>query len=310
MLKNEIKKVSIIGAGAVGCFYGTKLQKNGFDVQFQSKFLFNNHVNQLKINSIWGNFDTNINIHETVEKLSNNDLIIFSTKITDFENDLNFMKHSIQKLANKNSIILLLQNGINIEEKLQQVFPVNPILGGLAFTCINRNNNIIDHIDYGNIKIGANLSKYNFIAKHIVEIFKKSGIETDYLRNLRLGRYEKLLWNIPFNSLSVILNCTTEKLVLEGSTKNLARNLMLEVIKIAKKDGIPLKKSMVDTMINRTISMKPYKTSMLLDYEKGNKLEIESILKQPINIAKSYNIKIPYIDCIYHLLSAINYKLN
>jgi 2-dehydropantoate 2-reductase len=199
-----------------------------------------------------------------------------------------------------------LQNGINIEEKLQISFPNHAILGGLAFTCINRvSPNKIEHIDYGKIKIGSNLNKHNEIAKKVVLLFQNAGIDCDYLPSLRMGRYEKLLWNVPFNSLSVLFKSKTDMLIKEDTTRILAYNLMVDIYKIARKDNIPLNKKIIPEMIERTIKMKPYKTSMLLDYQAKRKLEIETILGEPLRTAMKYKLKVPYLENIYYILKHI-----
>jgi 2-dehydropantoate 2-reductase len=303
---NEIESLGILGAGAVGSFYGCKLQKFGIKTEFQSQLLTREKVQKLNIKSIWGNFSLPIAVFSDPNGMSKSDLIIISTKIIDIEEDMEKLQSWLKYLLKPNSIILLLQNGINIEEKLQISFPNHAILGGLAFTCINRvSPNKIEHIDYGKIKIGSNLNKHNEIAKKVVLLFKNAGIDCDYLPSLRMGRYEKLLWNVPFNSLSVLFKSKTDMLIKEDTTRILAYNLMVDIYKIARKDNIPLNKKIIPEMIERTIKMKPYKTSMLLDYQAKRKLEIETILGEPLRIAMKYKLKVPYLENIYYILKHI-----
>lgn len=308
--KNEIRTLSILGAGAVGCFYGSKLQKSGLTVEYLSKFLHDNKTKKLTVESIWGNYEVPVKTFSSTEFMQKADLAIVSSKVIDLERDSKSLVENLKAVVSSETVILILQNGINMEERIQSAFPNNVILGGLAFTCINRmNHRLIQHLDYGKVKIGANLKKYSKIAESVVHLFHNSGIECEFINNLRMGRYEKLLWNIPFNSLSVILNATTDELVKEDSTQPIARNLMMETIEIAKKDGIRLKKSLIETMIQNTIKMKPYKTSMLLDFEKGYYMEIESILGEPLRLARKYNLKTPHMETIYYLLKNIQSKI-
>ena len=303
---NEIESIGIVGAGAVGSFYGSKLQKYGIKTEFQSQFLFKAKVQKLNIKSIWGDFSLPIDVFSDPSGMKKPDLIIISTKIIDIDEDVEKLKSWLKYLIKPESIILLLQNGLNIEEKLQISFPNHAILGGLAFTCINRvTPNKIEHIDYGKIKIGSNLKKHNEIAKKIVLLFQNAGIDCDYLPSLRMGRYEKLLWNVPFNSLSVLFKSKTDMLIKEDTTRMLAYNLMMDIYKIARKEKIPLNKKIIPEMIEKTIKMKPYKTSMLLDYEAKRKLEIETILGEPLRVAMKYKLKVPYLESIYYILKHI-----
>jgi 2-dehydropantoate 2-reductase len=305
--KNEIQTLCVLGSGAVGSFYGSKLQISGLNAEFQSKNMYLHGTKSLKVFSIWGNYQLEIQVHESPHTMKKSDLIIVSTKMTDFEKEFRRISDHLKKVSHGSSIILFLQNGINFEEKIQDIFPNNPILGGLAFTCINRTSyEEIHHIDYGKVKIGSTLKAFDDSAKKVVQLFQIAGIETEYLPSLRFGRYEKLLWNIPFNSLSVVLKSKTDRLVHEGSTLELAKKLMNDVYKIAKKEEVPLTKKMIRDMIQRTKQMRPYKTSMLLDFEANRELEVESILGEPLRIAKKLNVKVPYIEFMYYLLKHIN----
>ncbi len=305
--KNEIQSLCVLGSGAVGSFYGSKLQIFGLNAEFQSKNMYLHGTKFLKVFSVWGNYHLKIEVHETPLTMKKSDLIVVSTKITDYDSDFRTISDHLKMVSHDSSIILFLQNGINFEERVQEMFPNNPILGGLAFTCINRTSfEEIHHIDYGKVKIGSTLKAFDDSALKVVQIFQKAGIETEYLPSLRLGRYEKLLWNIPFNSLSVILRSKTDRLVQENSTLELAKQLMNEVYKIAKKEKIPLTKKMMQDMVQRTKQMRPYKTSMLLDFEANRELEVESILGEPLRIAKKLNVKAPYIECMYYLLKQIS----
>ncbi len=307
-----ISNIAVVGAGAVGGFYGAKLQKSGFSVQFFSNFLKDTKI--LTIKSIWGDFVIPIQVFNDNHLMQQAELIIISTKlITQIS-----VENLIIPILKKNSIVLFLQNGINQEEKFYNVINKNKelkklnivILGGLAFTCINRiSQKEIHHIDYGKIVIGSLLKSHNNIAKNIVKIFQNAGIETEYTNNLRKSRWEKLLWNIAFNTLSVIANKSTTKDLIESNyTKELSIQLMKEILKIAEyeKNSPGVKK--IKEMLERTEKMKPYKTSMLLDYENKKPMEIDAIVGEPLNLAKKYKIHTPYLNFCYNLLKFLDEK--
>jgi len=309
----DIRSIAIIGAGAVGGFYGAKLQNAGYQVEYLSKFL---NSGRLKIKSIWGDFEVSIKVFDDTKKMQIPDLIIVSTKLLP---DIPMIE-IIQPLLKENSLILFLQNGINQEEKFYSFINKNKlykkmnlvILGGLAFTCINRiSPKEIHHIDYGKIKIGALLKEHQREAKKIVEIFQSAGIESEYTENLRKARWEKLFWNIAFNTLSVLGNqATTDELIQSPYTEELAKLLMLDIYKIAQHEKNAPNKKIVQDMIERTRKMKPYKTSMLIDFENKKPMEIDAIVGEPLNLAKKYKIDTPYLKFCYNLLKFLDKKIN
>ena len=307
----DIRSIAIIGAGAVGGFYGAKLQKAGYHVEYFSKYL---KSGLLKIKSIWGDFEISIKVFDDTKKMQKPDLIIVSTKLLP---DIPIIE-IIHPILKEYSLILFLQNGINQEEKFYSFIKKNKlykkthlvILGGLAFTCINRiSPSEIHHIDYGKIKIGSLLKEHQYIAKKIVELLQNAGIETEFTPNLRKARWEKLFWNIAFNTLSVLgNNANTEELIQSTYTEELAKLLMLDIYKIAQREKNAPNKKIIQDMIVRTKKMKPYKTSMLIDFENKKPMEIDAIVGEPLNLAKKYKIDTPYLKFCYNLLKFLDEK--
>lgn len=302
-------KIAVIGAGAVGAFYGAKLQASGLDVEYYSKKLAQYSNKKLKIQSIWGNFEIKARAFSQTTEMSLSDLVIISTKVTNLQQDSKDILSLVQPILHSKTILLFLQNGINMEETISKKLK-NPILGGLAFTCINRiAPNVIHHLDYGLVKIGALHSKYKQHALDIVNLFQNAKIEVLFTKDLRQSRFEKLLWNVPFNSLSVICNTDTKTLIQNPHIKNLSYQLMNEVKTIATHEGKKITKTMIEEMIYKTESMQPYKTSMLLDYESKKKMEVDAILGQLVQLAKKYKLFTPHLNTVYSILDLYNKKL-
>lgn len=303
MKKLNINNICIIGAGAIGTFYGAKLQNTDCLVQYYSPSS-QSKKRKIQIKSIWGDFDIIADFYSDISQINPADLIILSTKALETISSGSLI-HSV---IHEKSIILVLQNGINEEEELSKKYPQNPVMGGLAFTCINRMSpNEIHHIDYGTIKIGALNPDHNQLASELVEFFKSAGIQTIYGEPLRLLRWQKLLWNIPYNSLSVAAGMiTTEQIIEDEKLNDLSHKMMKEVQQIALSEGIHLSNHEIETMQKNTRKMKPYKTSMMIDYQKKRPMEIESILGEPLRIAKKNKVNVPIIETIYSLLSFYN----
>ena len=95
------------------------------------------------------------------------------------------------------------------------------------------------------------------------------------------------MWNIPFNGLSVVQNVLTDQLVQNPETRALCRALMLEVAEGAAACARPIGPDFIEKMMADTEKMKPYAPSMKLDFDRGNTLEIESILRQSASRSQS-----------------------
>src|SRR5436309_15576834 len=133
----------------------------------------------------------------------------------------------------------------------------------MAFTCINRvGPGSIEHTAHGYIRLGEFGGGPSPRASHIADIFNASGVPCDVLDDLKYGRWEKLVWNVPFNGLSTVLDQTTDLLLSTEAGTQLVRELMTEVFAGARGVGVELPASLIDAKVEQTRGMGAYKTSM------------------------------------------------
>ena len=300
------ESIAVVGAGAVGMFYGSKLQKSGLRVEYQSrKTAAALEKSQLQVKSIWGDYCIDARVFDSTSEMKKADIIILSTKVLD---NINYSTLLAPIIKNE-SIIICLQNGIGLEEELQSEFSSCFIVGALAFTCINRTGTAgIEHLDYGLVKVGPLAEKDQKAARLFHGLLVKAEIEAEYHDNLRLLRWQKLLWNVPFNSLSVIGRADTGELVKEKPMLDLSKEIMREVQSIALYENCIINDDEIEEMLRRTINMKPYKTSMLLDFENKRPVEVSAILGKPISLAERYGIKVSCMRTLKALLEFLQQK--
>ena len=139
------------------------------------------------------------------------------------------------RLLGPGSGILLAQNGIGVEPAYAAAAPGREVLGGLAFLCAQRTGpRRVAHLDFGALTIavhapgdaaGGITGLMRGIAEDLTAARTPALLDEDLIR----ARWRKLLWNIGFNPLSVILDATTDELMADPDTVTLIRTLMTEV---------------------------------------------------------------------------------
>jgi len=290
-------RIGIIGTGAVGGYYGALLVKNGLDVHFLLNSDFD-HVrdNGLLIESKDGDFALDaVNAYHRSVDMPKCDLIIVALKTT--HNDL--LKSILPDTIKGNGIIVMLQNGLNIEKDIAEIIPSATVIGGLCFLCSHKiGPGHIRHLDYGSIRLGEYGKDDVAVGvtkelKLISDTFSKAGIPIHIAENLGRARWEKLVWNIGFNGPTVILNATTDLIVKNKSSCAMVNEIMLEVIQGARICGYDISEDFSEIMLNATKQMADYSPSMKLDYDAGRPLETENIYWRPIYAAekKGYDMK-------------------
>ena len=292
-----IMKYAIIGTGAIGGFYGARLDKAGLEVHFLLHTDYQYVVDHgLTIDSCDGNFTLpSPKVYDSTTKMPQCDVVIVALKTT--QNHL--LPSLLPPLLKPDTIILLIQNGIGVEADVQQLFPSQPIAAGMAFICSAKAGpGHINHQFYGNINIGNyschNPQRYG----QMLADFRAAGIgaaDVEYLE----ARWKKAVWNMPFNGMTVALNTTTNRLLSCESTHRLIYDQMLEVIGAAQALGVKnLDTRFADKMIANTIKMPPYSPSMKLDFDFHRPMEINYLYTRPIAEARAAGFAMPKLEML------------
>ena len=297
-------KYAVVGTGALGGFYGGMLAHAGNDVHF----LFHSDYdfvckNGLKIDSVSGNFHLqNINTYHSTDQMPKCDVVLVCLKTTNNE----VLKKILPPLLHSNTCVIMVQNGLNIEADLAKSFPNLSIAGAMAFICSNKiGEGHIAHLDYGKITIGSFQGENKELLRQVCNDFIASNVPAEFSDNLKESRWQKLVWNIPYNGLCVVLNTTTEKLMIYHETYELVRDLMLEVIGGAKACGVQIDEELVQMMLDSTSTMEPYAPSMKLDFDYKRPLEIGAIYSAPLAEASSKGFDMPKVKMLEQQLQFI-----
>ena len=297
-------KILVIGAGAIGSFYSAKLAQVGVEITLwcRSDYDFIKK-NGIKIESYEGDFQfiphkILKNLHEIDDEF---DYILIATKALQTI-DIPSLIKNILKAKTK---IILIQNGIHIEKNIAENFPNNELISAIAFIGVSRKSaGVICHQEYGKIIIGTYGKKASDAVHFLENLWKKSGIEVVVTDEILLERWKKLVWNGAFNPLSVVLRGkNTAEILNSDLALNLVKNIMNEICNLAKIDNCELPSDVIEKNILATQKMKPYKTSMLLDFEAGREMEVEAILGNAIKFAQSKSMSTPYLSTIYAIIA-------
>ncbi len=293
-------KILVIGTGAVGGLYAAKLAQAGAEVTVLCRSDYDLvKKSGIFIKSHWGNFHFTPKkvLHDLSQYQDQADFILVATKVLPEISVIDL----VSPVLSVNSSVVLLQNGIHIEKPIVKNFPQHHLISVIAFVCAAKNAPaIIYHQDYGRLIIGDFPNGVSAKTFELIELLKKSGVPVEASKNIQLERWKKLVWNSAFNPISVIAGGVDTKAILENfDLQKLAKNVMQEVCLLAKVDGFELPENIIEKTIDLTEKMRPYKTSMLLDFEAKRPMEIEAILGNAISFAKEKSVAVPFLSRLY-----------
>ena len=299
-------RIAIVGTGAIGCYYGAKLAYFGRDVHF----LMRGDVEEirrfgLRIRGRGENLRVaKVQHHASTEEIGPCDLALIAVKTTSNSDLIKLLP----PLLHETTMLLTLQNGLGNEEFLAENFGAERVLGGLCFVCVNRvSRGVIEHYDHGYIAIGEH-DRYPQPRTHdVASEFQRCGVVCGLVENLALERWRKLVWNVPFNGLSVAAGgIDTAAILSDDQLRSECLELMDEVIVAANKCGFPLPAAAAIEQVKRTESMGAYTPSTLIDFQAGRPLEVEAIWGEPLRRAAAAGALTPRLQELYEKLKTMN----
>ena len=299
-------RIGVIGAGALGLYYGAMLQRGGHEVHFLLRRDYQAISKAgLQVFSVNGDFHLpQVNGYLTAAEIGPVDLVLVGLKT--FSN--HHLVGLIKPLLGPDTAILTLQNGLGNEELLAATFGAQRVLGGIAFLCSNRGTpGSVQHLGEGKIRLGEFSGGLTPRSLAMAELFAAAGVPCTAVADLRRARWEKLVWNIPFNGLSALLQKDVTKLLNQSDSRQLVKELMLEVIAGANQQPLdePINpEEFSQQLITFTDGMDHYRPSMMIDRAEGRPLELAAIYAIPLQQAAAVGMAMPCTAMLHKLLAS------
>ena len=316
----SIPKILIVGTGGVGVIVSfgllssgsaevTSIVRSQYDIVRSQGYT----ITSLTYGNV-SNFRPANVVKDVKEAISYGpfNYIIVSTKNTP---EIFKVEDLIEPVVSCGTSIVLIQNGIGIEEGVIQKFPKNVVLSGVSQMGSVNKNALVNHsggVDrlsigyFGNKNLSTELQEK--VARKFVDIYSNKHNICAYVPDVKYMRWKKLVYNASLNSVCALSGVDIGRLEAFGGMQGLVRPAMKEIISIAKADGIILSDDLIEEMI-RIDDGKWYKPSMLIDLENDNYMEIVNILGNPLRIAAKANIPAPYLTVFYEMLLVIQKRI-
>ena len=293
--------------GAIGGFYGAKLAHAGKEVHFLSHSDYQ-YVKErgLQVDSCDGSFHLpQINAYGAASDMPKCDVVLIGLKTV----NNHLLPELLPPLLKEDTLVVLIQNGIGVEEDVQKMFPEVQLAAGLAFICSAKTEpGRVNHQCYGYINIGNYSCKQQEKIDEAVDDFRKAGVDANEVEYLE-ARWKKAVWNMPFNGMTVALNTQTDILLQHPSTLQLIKDQMMEVIEAAQACGVKnIDESFAEKMIYNTVHMTPYSPSMKLDFDFKRPMEINYIYTRPIEKAREAGYQMRKLEMLEQELRFLESK--
>lgn len=302
-------RIGILGSGAIGGFYGLMLARAGFDVHFLLRSEFAAVASQgLQVNSaVHGSLHLdNVQAYQSVSEMPPCDWLLVGAKTTSNAE----LAPLITQAAAQGAKVVLMQNGLAVEDELRPLLPDSlHLLGGLCYICAHRSApGVVEHQALGNVNLGyhsgpaSDIESRQQILEQGCALFQAAGLDSIGMAELNQARWQKLVWNVPYNGLAVLLGSATTALMGNAESRALIEAIMQEVVDAAGACGYQLPAGFAGKLLTATDRMPDYLPSMYHDFALQRPLELHAIYAAPLAAAAQAGCAMPRTEMLYQTL--------
>lgn len=304
-------KIVIVGIGGVGGVIGGKLaQYGGENVSF---FCRGKTLEELLSRGLEFRSNNGVSIiHPNMAtnspyKIGEADVVVFAVKNYSIESVVN----EVKPIVGKDTVIIPLLNGLSAERKLKAVFGESDTLGGCIYTSafvvapgiVQQNGNILKVL-FGNSSLTQeeNTRKYSGIC----DVFNAAGINTVLTSNIENEMWSKFIMISSLATATSVYMRNIGELFSDKGSADMFKGLVREIVSVAKLKRVILPENIEEDTLKKSMSFVPEtKTSMQLDFEKGNENELEALTGYVCEEARKLGIDVPLYDMAYDKLKNV-----
>jgi 2-dehydropantoate 2-reductase len=303
-------KILVMGAGAVGAYFGVRLHQAGEDVVFGAR---GSNLRALKehgldLKSPRGDFQGPVRATDDPREFAPYDLILFCVKMYDTA----AAARSLNGCLAPEGVILTLQNGVESEARLTEYFSREAIMAGCARVGAELvAPGKIVHMTTGVIEFGELDSGETPRARRIADAFRRAGIYGELVDDILTFRWSKLLWNSAFNTVATLTRQRVGEIIEDADGMRLIRTLMNETLAVARASGAKLGPDRIEALLEHSRNnLRALKTSTQQDFERGRRLEYDALSGAVVRAARRHNVAVPAMEAVHATLGLLDQAIS
>lgn len=302
-----MQHILVVGAGAVGGFFGAHLAKSNPNVSFLLRPRTLQAVKErgLIVRSAHGTLTVHPPAAADPRELVRPDLVILAVKAYDLDGALD----QVEPVLTPRTIILTLQNGVDTEDRILARLRRDCVVGGVAYIYSRIvEPGVIEHYKKGSVAIGELTGHKSDRVGMIADLFKQAGIPCQISDDIRRTKWEKMCWNCVFNPITVLINDRVAKALDHPEMVGVIRQIVTEVAAVAAALNVPLASDIADKTVQVTEAIRDIHTSMYDDWKAGRPTEIDFLNGFIVRKGRELGIPTPVNEALTALVKALTEK--
>ena len=287
-------RIAVMGAGAVGGYFGGVLANQGEDVVLIARGAHGDAIakNGLQVDSHWGNFNVNVTVTDEPSSIGIVDLVLYCTKLYSNAEAL----PSIKRMIGPSTSILTIQNGVTSGSIIAEYYGWEHVLqgatyieSGIAGVGHIHQSGSTARIEFGE-KDGSNTER----TKAILNLLDREGIQAVVSSNMVDALWNKMVMVGAIGTIMAASRASLPEILASPSGEHTIRSTMEEIVAVGQSQGITFPPRCVDSKMEIAIEeAEEFQASLQYDLTSGKPLELDDILGSVVKIGREVGIPVP-----------------
>lgn len=296
-------KVAVVGAGAVGGYYGGALARAGEDVALicRGEHQAAIQAEGLRVSSHWWDYRVHPRATPDPADVGPVDLVIYAVKTYQNPDALPL----VRPLLGADTVVLPIQNGVESPAILAAEYGWDHVLAGATYIEAARPapGHVVQSGSVARIAFGEQDGSRTERVERVAEILDKPGIQIEVSSDIRSTLWSKL---VTVGAVGTMMTATRSSLVelLEGPEgERTIRTVMAEILAVGESQGVTFPPNVIDDRLAETLAeAEEVRASLQMDFEAGNPLEIDDLLGAVIRLGRENDVSVPASAALYATL--------
>ena len=296
-------RIAVLGAGAVGAYYGKRLADGGADVTLIARGA---HLEALRRDGLTivepeGTTTSRLAATDDAATIGPVDVVLFCVKSYDTDE----AAARLGPLLRDGTAVISLQNGIDNEDRIAAVIGRDHVVGGAAYILAAiREPGVIEasgprQIVIGELEPGPPSARI----ERIVEVGARTGLEVIAADDVRVALWEKYTLLVAFSAMTATTRLGIGAIREAPAARAMLGAIMTEVWTVGREAGVPLADDLVDDRMRLLLGQEPEaSTSLAHDLATGHRMETEALQGAAIRLGREHGIATPFLDAAYAIL--------
>ncbi|MBM7571066.1 2-dehydropantoate 2-reductase [Aquibacillus albus] len=303
-------KIVVLGAGALGAYFGARWEQSGQDVVFLVRPKRAQQLRQsgILIHSVEGDYAIEApNVIEDASEVDTADLVLLAVKGYHLQDTISQLK----TLTAKGARVLPVLNGIEHLPILQEQLGEEAVLGGLSFIIATLDNqgDVVHASSFHDLRFGPLHPSQQALCQQIESVSRNAKMNAKQADDISLEMWNKYMFITAFSGITTATDSVIGEVRKRPSTFRIAEKILEDMTKLANANNIPLNKQHVEKAMDNLRKFDEDATSsMHQDRRKGLRLEVEHLHGGAIRLAEQSGLELPYVETIYGILKRFENK--